>query len=648
MADVFISYAHTTGKQAQAAAVALRAAGYSVWLDDDLAAHRTFTQAIEEQLEAAKAALVIWSSDAAKSAWVLSEANRAREDRKLVQLVIDKTRLPMPFDQVQCADLSGWTGEGEHPNWRRVTASVRELVEGEGRSSIGSAAPARAPQAASAEPLLAVLAFDNLSGDPEMDYFSDGVSEEIRESVARGADLKVIGRASSFHFRGADKAAAKVSAQIGATHVLDGSVRRSGPRVRVLADLVRCADATSLWSERFDRELTDAFTLQDEIAAAVAAALKVVFAPAAKPALVEGTVYELFLKARELVAGDTVDRAVWAKAIDMLEQATRLAPNFARAWSSLAYVRAMQLRYHERDEPYAALRAKVIDAAETALRLDPKSGEARVAQANLEPLGNYAAFEAQVEEALAASPNDAMVTEALDWLLWGVGRIRDALVMTQRGFELDPMNLMVANGHAMCLAAAGRYSESAELYRRFLSIWPRARLLWGNAISFAAAAQDWDRFEELARLAEENGMHDAVRQVVDVVPNLRTKDAVYAAHFLRLAQSELDRTGNVAEIAVALLCAFGLADEAFDLVERASFDYVTDPEKPARSAYSFGMIVTPGVGEDLIRDPRFPRLCAKLGLCDYWVTTGRWPDLAEDGATPYDFKAECRRQLGGG
>ena len=113
MADVFISYAHTTAKQAQGAAAALRSLGYSVWLDDELAAHRAYTHAIEEQLVAAKAALVIWSTDAARSEWVLSEANRAREDHKLVQLVIDKTRLPMPFDQLQCADLRGVWGARE-------------------------------------------------------------------------------------------------------------------------------------------------------------------------------------------------------------------------------------------------------------------------------------------------------------------------------------------------------------------------------------------------------------------------------------------------------------------------------------------------------------------------------------------------------
>jgi adenylate cyclase len=296
MADVFISYAHTTGKQAQAAAAALRKAGYSVWLDDDLAAHRTFTQAIEEQLTAAKAALVIWSADAARSEWVLSEANRAREQRKLVQLVIDKTRLPMPFDQVQCADLSGWSGEGDHPAWRKVAVSVADLVRGRGDQPAASGSVPAA--VATAEPLLAVLAFDNLSGDPELAYFSDGVSEEILDTVARSSGLRVIGRASSFQFRGADKAAAKVAGALKATHTLDGSVRRSGPHVRIAARLVDCASETTVWSDRYDRDLTDIFALQDEIAVAVAAALKTTLARASPPTPIEPEVFDLFLRAQ--------------------------------------------------------------------------------------------------------------------------------------------------------------------------------------------------------------------------------------------------------------------------------------------------------------------------------------------------------------
>src|SRR5580704_13574571 len=132
MSDVFISYARSTARQAQAVAAALRDIGYSVWLDDELLAHRTYTHAIEEQLTAAKAALVIWSAEAVRSEWVLSEANRAREDRKLVQLSVDGARLPMPFDQTQCADLAGWTGDRNEPGWRKVVASIAELIGARG------------------------------------------------------------------------------------------------------------------------------------------------------------------------------------------------------------------------------------------------------------------------------------------------------------------------------------------------------------------------------------------------------------------------------------------------------------------------------------------------------------------------------------
>jgi class 3 adenylate cyclase/tetratricopeptide (TPR) repeat protein len=129
MTDVFISYARSTAKQADAMAEALRAVGYSVWLDDDLPAHRTYSHVIEEQLDGAKAALVVWSADAARSEWVLSEANRARESRKLVQVAVDDIRLPMPFDQIQCANLAGWSGDADAPGWRKAIASIAEILD---------------------------------------------------------------------------------------------------------------------------------------------------------------------------------------------------------------------------------------------------------------------------------------------------------------------------------------------------------------------------------------------------------------------------------------------------------------------------------------------------------------------------------------
>jgi class 3 adenylate cyclase len=129
MADVFISYARETAQGAQAAAAALRSLGYSVWFDDDLPAHRAYARVIEEELSQAKAALVLWSDDATKSEWVRSEANRARADGKLVQVKLDRTRLPMPFDQIHCADLVGWSGDTDNAGWRKAVASIAHLVD---------------------------------------------------------------------------------------------------------------------------------------------------------------------------------------------------------------------------------------------------------------------------------------------------------------------------------------------------------------------------------------------------------------------------------------------------------------------------------------------------------------------------------------
>lgn len=130
MADVFISYARSTEATARRVAESLRALGYSVWLDDELPAHRAYSEVIEERLREAKSVVVIWSADAVKSEWVRSEAALAREGRKLVQLTVDGARLPMPFDQIQCADLSGWTGQAEALGWGQVTAAIAELTTG--------------------------------------------------------------------------------------------------------------------------------------------------------------------------------------------------------------------------------------------------------------------------------------------------------------------------------------------------------------------------------------------------------------------------------------------------------------------------------------------------------------------------------------
>src|SRR5579863_3894329 len=297
MSDIFISYARSTEPQAKRVAEALRGLGYHVWRDDELPAHRAYTEVIDEQLQAAKAVVVIWSAEAVKSEWVQSEADTARKDRKLVQLTVDGSRLPRPFDRVQCADLIGWTGDLDAPGWKTIAASIAELAGGGARPT--GAAPIATPRRFS----VCVLPFANISDDPQQEYFSDGISEDIITDLSKVSALYVTARNTAFTFKGKSVDVPQVARQLNVSHVLEGSVRKAGDRVRITAQLIDGATGGHIWAERWDRDLTDIFALQDEIAGAIVAALKLRLAPAEKKAIahrstVNPEAYKLYLMAR--------------------------------------------------------------------------------------------------------------------------------------------------------------------------------------------------------------------------------------------------------------------------------------------------------------------------------------------------------------
>ena len=332
MSDIFISYARSTADQAQAVAEALRGLGYDVWRDDELPAHRAYAEVIEERLQAAKAVVVIWSAEAVKSEWVQSEADTARTDHKLVQLTVDGTKLPRPFDRIQCADMAGWTGDLEAPGWRKIAASVAELIGG-GALLPGSAATQPAVRRLS----ICVLPFINMSGDPEQEYFSDGISEDIITDLSKVSALSVVARNTAFTFKGKSVKVPDVARELGVSHVLEGSVRKAGGRVRITAQLIDGAAGDHIWAERYDRELTDIFALQDEISEAIVKALKLKLLPEEKQAIEQrGTdnvdAYNLYLMARSYyLTGNGGD----ARRDEAIERVTRRAvdldPNYAQA-----------------------------------------------------------------------------------------------------------------------------------------------------------------------------------------------------------------------------------------------------------------------------------------------------------------------------
>src|SRR5690349_2762950 len=194
MSDVFVSYARPDEPQAKRVAEALRALGHSVWRDDELPAHRPYSEVIEERLSSAKAVVVLWSAEATKSQWVRAEADTARNSGTLVQAVLDGTIPPLPFNQIQCADLSGWSGSSDNPGWRKLAASVAALA--------GEAHPAVPRRSSARNVSICVLPFASMSGDPEQEYFSDGISEDVTTDLSKVSAVEVIARNTAFTFKG--------------------------------------------------------------------------------------------------------------------------------------------------------------------------------------------------------------------------------------------------------------------------------------------------------------------------------------------------------------------------------------------------------------------------------------------------------------
>lgn len=504
-----------------------------------------------------------------------------------------------------------------------------------------AAAPAQIapPAAPPAGPTLAVLAFEDLSPPEAQDYFADGLSEEILHGLSRALDLPVIARSSSFQLRGAEKSPAAAGARLGATHVLDGSVRRAGSRVRISIQLTACADGRPLWSERFDRELTDAFALQDEIAAAVAAALKVTLAPPAPPSPVDTLAYELFLRARAL---DGSPRAAQAR-IELLEAAIARAPDFAQAWAALAQARALQARHGPRPRPFVMLKAEALQAAERALALDPGSGSTYASLSLLQPWAAYAEREALLTQALRLAPHDPATNALMGAFYNHVGRLDLALAHLRRAYQLDPLDPLTADIYGAVLGATD-HPDGTALYAAWRERWPGHLTFSLGHMNVLMFQGDWALYDEVAQIAAATaGTSPEYKATQGIAQSLRTGDPELRPRIARRLARSADELGAIPLHQIATAAALGLNDEIFAALDRASYDFMREEDgaEPA-SIYNPGVIFDRHFCTGLMRDPRFVALCHKLGLCRYWAAADAWPDCADDVADAYDFRAAVR------
>ncbi len=349
-----------------------------------------------------------------------------------------------------------------------------------GRYTAGTAPPRLSGSAAAMNPQksIAVLPLVNTSGDPGNEYFSDGLSEELIAVLAKIPDLKVIGRSSSFLFKGKSDDSKSVGEKLGVAHLIEGSVRKQGDRVRIVAELINAHDGRSLWSETYDRELKDIFAVQNEIATAVADQMRVkLLGQSARTEAVGSSenpeAHNAVLQSDFYFQQQTADSV--RKSISFLQEAVRLDPNYALAYAKLSQAwrqYAASFAIDDASKAYDEAR----QAANKAVSLAPDSVDVRmtVALLAMNPELDFPAAEKEFRQVLQSSPNNAAAKNGLTLSLLAQGRFTEAEEACRQALLLDPLLTNLWFNLGRIAVGTGRYKEAGEAFHKGLELQPNA------------------------------------------------------------------------------------------------------------------------------------------------------------------------------
>jgi len=476
-------------------------------------------------------------------------------------------------------------------------------------------APLTASLARTTNKSIAVLPFSDLSPNRDQESFADGMAEEILNALAHIKDLKVVGRASSFFYKGKNVSLKQIGSELGVANILEGSVRKQGEQVRITSALTRAADGLQLWSKSYDGTLANIFDLQESFARDIAGELNVVLADPSEARLVDKPTdnpqaYALFIEAQTLVSwriGDSLPRA-----IALLEEATRLDPNFARAWAKLAVALAVEPQYAAAD--WQTNWAAAEPAARRAIALDPKSAEAYAALGYIDfSRRRYVEMVEPAQRAIAIDPNNVTANFWLANQLAATGRTTEAEAVNDRALKSDPGNALLLFYKAGMRIRAGDIEAAAKLAQRVDTMGsPLA-----GAILFAIAARQGNHSrgaEEFARgfgafrtgLSKED-LAAIYRGIYTDEPARQTALAVLARH-----PSD--------EFAGTFLILLGEPEQSLTWFERSGtglsdgyLNWLWWPHAYARRVRQHSA---------------FQSFAKRIGLVDYWKQN-RWPDICQ-------------------
>jgi TolB-like protein/Tfp pilus assembly protein PilF len=484
-----------------------------------------------------------------------------------------------------------------------------------------------APQPADSKSI-AVLAFANMSADPDTEYFSDGVAEEILNALAKVDELKVAGRTSSFYFKGRNESLAAIGSTLGVAHVLEGSVRKQGERLRISAKLLRVSDGVEMWSDTFDGTDADIFALQENIAQQVTSQLKVALNAGQQGRLVDvGTrdpdAYATYLRATDVF--NRRDVARFEEAIAALEQALQRDPQFARAHSRLATLYYVLANARGADR-YAGLAAQAREQAEQALRLNPQLAEPHAVMGVLhQGARRYGAAHAAHARALQLDAADVTTNFWTALLQCNTGHIARCRSGLDRTIEIDPLLPNALNWRARMLVSEGDFAAAERMMERARGVGLQA----GWVVEGWLALERGDLAKARAQTLEMISMmgFGLPPEAGELIAGARVGDVDARTGVLRMVDDYL--VDPPARISAAIPWILVIIGE----VDRGLTTFADHPT--SNDAVFLGDFLGARLIPEVWTSPVLPEFLRKTGIAAYWDEYGAPDDCRKDANGDY-------------
>lgn len=650
MADIFLSYKREDHARAEVIVAALRKSGRTVWWDEGLTPSQAWDSTIEQEIAAAASVIVLWSSRSVASDWVRTEAHYAQNHAKLVPVLIEPCTVPLAFMLKQAIDLSHWRGSPDDPAWRKLvewldtqgpatepspgshsTSAVSHITTRKleywiismlavavaslltmqfvlRRDANGAAAAADARAMTTALTKLpgksvAVLPLVNESGDPKQQYFSDGLSEELISDLTQIDGLKVIGKYSSFKFRDSTDSPGQIGLALGAAHLILGSVRQQGDRIRVMVSMIRATDGSSVWSHSYEEQLKDVFAIQSQIGRAVADALKIKLLGKAivsddKPPSGNVEAYQLMLQGRAIMRHGTEGSV--RQGIALFRQVLKLDPDYAYAWGLLSNASVnlgvLFLTGEARQQAYA--QARVAGKRQQLLAPDAAHTHADrgylLATIDNDPIGALAEY----QRADALAPNETIFMNFLAGGLENLGQLPAAVAMYRKILATDPLRVDIYANLALGLLGQRELDAAEQVTRKALALQPDFPALYATLTEIDVLRGNADAARTDAAREADSAYGPWARVLAQQIgPDRRQADAALRDY---VAKQGKDQPYLVADV----YALRKQPDEMFDWLQRAWSQ--NDP--------TFAGLLTDPFVLAYQHDPRFAAFCKQAGL----------------------------------